>query len=88
MLIYGSEDPFFIFVRLPLDTDSLGDVDGDGEITIEDALLLLYAINDKYNMTAEEFARADLNDDGELSTAEALMILCYVSGEIESLQCP
>ena len=33
----------------------VGDVDGDGVITNLDALLLLYAINDKYNLTAEEF---------------------------------
>ena len=43
-------------------------------------------INDKYNMTAEEFARADLNGDGQLWAAEALQILRYVSGEVGSVK--
>jgi hypothetical protein len=67
---------------------SVGDVDGDGTITNRDALILLYAINDKYNMTAEEFARADLNGDGELWAAEALRILQYVSGAVGSVMIP
>ena len=62
------------------------DADGDGIITNLDALLLLYAINDKYNLTAEEFARADLNGDGELWAAEALRILQYVSGTVGSVK--
>ena len=47
---------------------------------------MLYAINDKYNMTAEEFARADLNGDGELWAAEALRILQYVNGVVGSVK--
>ena len=68
--------------------DALGDVDGDGVITNLDAVLLLYTINDKHNMTASEFARADLNGDGELWAAEALQILRYVSGEVGSVRLP
>lgn len=82
----SAEKPYVVSVRASVSADELGDVDGDGQITNLDALLLLYAINDKYNMTAEEFARADLNGDGVLSAAEALMILRYVSGEIKSLK--
>ena len=83
----GTEDaPYTIAVQEVVDASSLGDVDGDGIITNLDALLLLYAINDKYNLTAEEFARADLNGDGELWAAEALRILQYVSGVVGSVK--
>jgi hypothetical protein len=85
----GSVDaPFVIQVLEAVEQSSLGDVDGDGTITNRDALILLYAINDKYNMTAEEFARADLNGDGELWAAEALRILQYVSGAVGSVMIP
>jgi hypothetical protein len=82
----SAEEPFTIAVQEAIGADALGDVDGDGVITNLDALLLLYTINDKYNMTTEEFARADLNGDGDLWAAEALQILRYVSGEIGSVK--
>lgn len=85
----GSSDaPYLVTVQEAVDESSLGDVNGDGVITNLDALLLLYAINDKYNMTAEEFARADLNGDGVLTAAEALRILQYVSGMVGSVIMP
>jgi len=82
----SADDPFIINVQEAVGADALGDVDGDGTITNRDALVLLYAINDKYNMTAEEFARADLNGDGELWAAEALRILQYVNGTVGSVK--
>ena len=82
----SAEAPYLVAVQESVDANALGDVDGDGAITNLDALLLLYAINDKYNLTAEEFARADLNGDGELWAAEALRILQYVSGTVGSVK--
>ena len=82
----GSEsEPFTITVREALDKNSLGDVDGDGTVTNRDALILLQAISHKYNMTSEEFQRADLNGDNVLSAVEALRILHYVTGKVGSL---
>ena len=83
-----AEDPYVITVQISVSASEKGDVDGDGVITNLDALLLLYALNDKYNMTASEFARADLNGDGMLSAAEALRILQYVSGVASDLTMP
>ena len=67
------------------DLSSLGDVNGDGKISNLDALMLLQAINDLVNLTAEQFERADLNADGQLTASEALRILQYVSGAAGSL---
>ena len=84
----SAEQPFFVTVQEAVDKNSLGDVNGDGVISNLDALLLLYAINDKVNLSAEEFARADLNGDGQLWAAEALRILQYVSGVAGSVTMP
>ena len=82
----SAEEPFAVLVQEAIDENALGDVDGDGKITNRDALLVLYAINDKVNLTPEQFARADLNGDGDLWAAEALRILQYVSGVVGSLK--
>ena len=47
--------------------------------------MLLQAVNDRLNLDAAQFARADINDDGELSAAEALRILHYVSGKVTTI---
>ncbi len=82
----SAEEPFAVLVQEAIDENALGDVDGDGKITNLDAVMVLYAINDKLNLTPEQFARADLNGDGELWAAEALRILQYVSGVVGSLK--
>ena len=81
----SKENPYRITVTASQDVSSLGDVDGDGQISALDALLLLQHINDLVNLTAEQFERADLNGDGRLTASEALRILQYVSGAIGSL---
>ena len=82
----SAAQPFTVAVQESIGADALGDVNGDGVINNLDALMLLYAINDKCNLTAEQFARADLNGDGKLSAAEALRILQYVNGVVGSLK--
>lgn len=81
----SKENPYRITVTASQDVSSLGDVDGDGQISALDALLLLQHINDLVNLNAEQFERADLNGDGRLTASEALRILQYVSGAIGSL---
>ena len=82
----SAEIPYTITVQEALGDDALGDVNGDGQITNLDALMLLQAINDLLNLNAEQFARADLNADGVLSAQEALRILQYVSGSVGSVR--
>ncbi len=82
----GSADvPYTVTVQEVVSGDALGDVNGDGAITNLDALMLLKAINDQLNLTAEEFARADLDGNGSLAAKEALRILQYVSGAVGSV---
>lgn len=81
----GQENPYQVTVKLAVDANSLGDVDGDGAITVKDAQMTLMAINDLYNLTEEQFMRADINGDGELQAFEALRILDYVSGKVTTI---
>ena len=82
----GSEaEPYTVAVRESLPDSALGDVNGDGVISAVDAMLLLYHINDKANLTHEQFLRADLNRDGVLWAAEALRILQYANGTVGSV---
>lgn len=80
-----AEKPYLVTVKVAVDDNSLGDVDGDGVITNKDALMLLQAANDKLNLNEEQFIRADIDKDGVLSAAEAMRILQYVSGKIGSI---
>ena len=80
-----ADKPYSVTVKVAVDDNSLGDVDGDGVITNKDALMLLQAANDKLNLTEEQFMRADIDKDGELTASEAMRILQYVSGKIGSI---
>ena len=80
-----AENPYLVTVKLAVDSNSLGDVDGDGVITVKDAQMLLMAINDLYNLSEEEFLRADIDGSGELQAWEALRILDYISGKVTTI---
>ncbi len=81
----GAENAYTVTVKLAIDANSLGDVDGDGAITVKDAQMLLMGINDLYNLTEEEFMRADIDCNGILQAFEALRILDYVSGKVTTI---
>lgn len=77
--------PYAITVSEAVDRSALGDVNGDGQINVLDALMVLQAINDRLNLDAEQFARADLNGNKTLEAVEVLTILQYANGIIGSL---
>ena len=81
----SANTPYQISVKIAVDANTLGDVDGDGIITSKDALMLMQAANDLLNLSEEQFLRADINGDKELSASEALLILQYVSGKITTI---
>ena len=80
-----AEQPYAITVSEAVDRSALGDVNGDGQINVLDALMVLQAINDRLNLDAEQFARADLNGSKTLEAVEVLTILQYANGIIGSL---
>lgn len=61
-----------------------GDLNGDGEIDITDAGLLIQDCNGMRELTEEQLAAADLNDDGEASLADAALLVQYCNGLINS----
>lgn len=81
----SEENPYEVTVQVAVDSSAKGDVDGNGVVEIKDAMMLLMAANDRLNLNAEQFARADLNDDKLLSAAEALRIIQYVNGTVTTL---
>lgn len=80
-----AEQSYVIAVSEAVDRSALGDVNGDGQINVLDALMVLQASNDRLNLDAEQFARADLNGNKTLEAVEVLTILQYANGIIGSL---
>lgn len=81
----SAETPWSVAVIESVTTSDLGDVDGNGVINLLDALMVLKAKNHKLNLTAEQFARADLDGNNTLEAWEALRILQYASGTVGSV---
>ncbi|MBQ2889769.1 MAG: dockerin type I repeat-containing protein [Clostridia bacterium] len=80
-----NENPYEVTVYQAVENNAKGDVDGDGNITVLDALKLLRAIYDESLLTQEEFLRADIDGNGTLSAVEALRILQYANKSISSV---
>ena len=55
-----------------------GDADGDGELTNEDALLLMRAVMGLEELTDEMLANCDMNGDGVVNFTDALIMLRMV----------
>lgn len=60
----------------------IGDVNGDNEVTSYDALLILQATTQLYDMNISEQIISDSNFDGEISSYDALNLLQYSTGII------
>lgn len=63
----------------------MGDVDSDGRVTVEDAMLALNYSAGKRQLTAEQLFLADVTYDGTVNSTDALRILLYISGKISTL---
>ena len=59
-----------------------GDVNYDGIVTAQDALLVLEAVAGKVEFIDIQNATADVNNDGKVNAQDASLILQYVAGEI------
>ena len=60
-----------------------GDADGDGEITVTDALLTLQGSVGKITLSPEAQGRADVDGDGKITVTDALLILQRAVKKIE-----
>lgn len=78
--------PYVITVQQGADVDSLGDLDGDGLITLKDALQMLRIAVSLDTPTAEQTARGDINGNGMIDIADVLRVMQYVNGEISSVR--
>ena len=59
-----------------------GDVDGDGKVTVTDALLILQNSVNKIEFTNEQISAADLDKDGNVTVTDALLALQISVGKI------
>ena len=59
----------------PEPSPASGDVDGDGEVTASDALLVLRFSMNMCSLGPDALAAADMDGDGEVTAADALLIL-------------
>ena len=74
------------FCMFPVSAQSnqLGDVNGNGTIATDDALLALQAATRKANLDAGQSSAADVDENGQVTTNDALMILQYATQKITS----
>ena len=70
----GEQDPTIL----------LGDLNGDGEIDLLDANLIVSYYNGTVDLTEEQLLAADLNGDGEIDLLDANLIVSWYNGTIDS----
>lgn len=62
-----------------------GDVNGDGLVTLPDAVRLLYYVNGMVSLTDKQTINADVTGDGTVGLADAVRLFYFVSGQIGEL---
>lgn len=60
----------------------LGDINNDGEITAQDASLVLQSVAGKVAPSEGQIRVADVNGDGDITAQDAALMLQYVAGKI------
>ena len=61
-------------------TAVLGDVNGDGEVSITDLMTCLYYVSGRTALDAAALTAADVNNDGNVTIVDLMRILYCVSG--------
>lgn len=64
----------------------LGDLDGDGEPTAIDALMILRFSGGRISLTDQQMNAGDIDGDGEPTAIDALRVLRFSAGRIDSLK--
>ena len=70
---------------VPVPPYTLGDVDDDGEVTADDALLTLQAVVGIVELDETQTLAANVDHDDDVTADDALMILQHVVGLIDEL---
>lgn len=60
-----------------------GDVNGDSDVNVSDAMIVFNFISGKNTLTAEEEKKADVNSDGSIDVADAMKIYNIILGRDE-----
>ncbi len=84
ILIAGAEDGL-LKVAIIDGKYILGDVNGDGEFSSVDALMVLRHAAERVVLTDQQQLSGDIDGNGILSSADALRILRFAAGRIDSL---
>ncbi len=64
----------------------LGDVNGDGQVSVLDATQIQFYVAKKVNLTDIELQVADVNGDGQVSVLDATQIQLYVAKKVPTLK--
>ena len=71
----------FVFTVSADVTKTLGDVNGDGVVSISDAIEIFKHLSGKTTLEGEKFRQADLNKDGNISISDAIIIFRFLAGK-------
>lgn len=71
-----------VTARFAEDSGILGDIDGDGEVSASDALLLLRFCVGELTEDQIDIEAADVNGDGAIDLLDALLTLRIALGEV------
>lgn len=64
----------------------LGDANNDGQVDIEDAMMVFYHVAKKSLLTDDEASRCDVTKDGNIDIEDAMNIFYYVAKKIPGLE--
>ena len=79
----GGGDSDIIYIRRVSSAVKFGDTDGDGEITVTDALLALQSSVNKIALDDDAQKRADVDGDGKITVTDSLLILQKAVNKID-----
>ena len=79
----GGGDSDIIYIRRTSSAVKFGDTDGDGEITVTDALLALQGSVNKITLDNDAQKRADVDGDEKITVTDALLILQKAVNKID-----
>ena len=63
-----------------IDFTVMGDIDGDGQVTSYDALMILQTVTGSADMSEEQKISADSDMDSDITSYDALTLLQYITG--------